>query len=67
VFPPGTPPITPRHKLAVSFALPNDLCDRKFEAIKAHESQIEGLRRVVGDGMREWMAEETFRLGGVKT
>lgn len=63
---PGTPPITPRDELAISFVLPDRVCDRKFDAIKAHESQIEALLEVFGDGMRHWMAEETFRLGAVK-
>jgi LmbE family N-acetylglucosaminyl deacetylase len=66
VFLPGTPPITPREDLALSFVLPDGIGDLKLEAIKAHESQIEALLEVFGDDMRDWMAEETFRLGGVK-
>ena len=66
VFLPGTPTITPREELALSFALPDDVCDLKFRAIKAHESQIEALLEVFGDGMREWMAEEMFGLGAMK-
>ena len=37
-----------------------------FDAIQAHESQVEGLVEVFGDRMRELMAEETFRLAAVK-
>jgi LmbE family N-acetylglucosaminyl deacetylase len=66
VFLPGTPTLTPRDELAVSLVLTGEICDRKFEAIKAHESQIEALLEVFGDGMRDWMAEEVFRLGAVK-
>jgi LmbE family N-acetylglucosaminyl deacetylase len=66
IFLPGYPVVTPREDLEVSFALPTDLLDRKFAAIQAHESQVEGLVQVFGDRMREWMAEELFRLAAVK-
>ena len=66
IFLPGYPVTTPRDQLAISFDLPEDLLDRKFAAISAHESQVEGLVEVFGDRMREWMAEETFRLAAVK-
>jgi LmbE family N-acetylglucosaminyl deacetylase len=66
IFLPGYPVTTPREELAISFELPPPLLDRKFEAIQAHESQVEGLVQVFGDRMREWMAEETFRLAAVK-
>lgn len=63
---PGTPPITPRDELAIDFELPDDVLDLKFEAIQAHESQVEGLIGVFGDRMREWMSVEYFRLAAVK-
>lgn len=66
IFLPGTPPVTPTDELAVDFDLPEELCDLKFEAIKAHESQVEGLVHVFGDRMREWMGREVFRLAAVK-
>ena len=66
IFRPGTPPITPRDELAIDLSLPGDVLDMKFEAIKAHESQVEGLVHVFGDGMREWMSLEAFRLGATK-
>jgi LmbE family N-acetylglucosaminyl deacetylase len=66
IFLPGYPVTTPRHELEISFELPTALLDRKFAAIQAHESQVEGLVEVFGDRMREWMAEETFRLAAVK-
>jgi LmbE family N-acetylglucosaminyl deacetylase len=66
IFRPGTPPITAPEDLAIAYELPEDVCDRKFAAIKAHESQIEGLLQVFGDKMREWMREEYFRLAAVK-
>ena len=47
--------------------LPDDLRDRKFQAIAAHESQVEGLMEVFGRDLMEPLGEENFRLGGVKT
>ena len=48
---------------------PSDVLDRKWEAIQAHASQVEGLVHVFGERMREWMSLEMFRLarreGGV--
>lgn len=67
MFLPGSPPITPREELAISFALPPDILERKVKAIEAHESQIEGLLEVFGEeGFRAFMAEEFFRLAAVK-
>jgi len=66
IFLPGYPETTPRDDLAISFRLPDELLDRKFAAIQAHESQVEGLVEVLGERMREWMAEEVFRLAAVK-
>jgi LmbE family N-acetylglucosaminyl deacetylase len=66
IFLPGYPVTTPRDQLEIGFELPAGLLDRKFAAIQAHESQVEGLVEVFGDRMREWMAEETFRLAAVK-
>jgi LmbE family N-acetylglucosaminyl deacetylase len=66
IFLPGYPVVTPREELAISFELPSELLDRKFAAIQAHESQVEGLVHVFGDRMREWMAEEMFRIAAVK-
>jgi LmbE family N-acetylglucosaminyl deacetylase len=66
IFRPGTPPITPADQCEIAFELPPDLLDLKFEAIRAHESQIEGLLAVFGDGMREWMSQEYFRLAATK-
>lgn len=66
IFLPGTPPETPRDRLAIDLALPADVLARKHDAIRAHESQVEGIVHVFGDRMREWMAEETFRLAAVK-
>jgi len=66
IFKPGTPPVTPREELGIDYALPPDVLDLKFDAIKAHESQVEGLVHVFGDRMREWMAIEVFRLAAQK-
>lgn len=62
IFLPGTPPVVPREALGIDFTLPDDVLDLKWEAIQAHESQVEGLVEVFGDHMREWMAVEYFRL-----
>lgn len=63
IFRPGTPPITPLDQIAIVLELPPDLLERKLDAIKCHESQIEGLLEVFGDqGFREFMAAEYFRL-----
>jgi LmbE family N-acetylglucosaminyl deacetylase len=67
IFLPGSPPITPRDELAISFELPPDSLERKVRAIEAHESQIEGLLEVFGEeGFKAFMAEEFFRLAAVK-
>ena len=42
------------------------MLDLKWQAIQAHESQVEGLVEVFGDHMREWMAVEYFRLADEK-
>jgi LmbE family N-acetylglucosaminyl deacetylase len=63
IFRPGTPPIVPRDGIAIILELPPDLLDLKLEAIKCHESQIEGLLHVFGDdGFRAFMSAEYFRL-----
>jgi LmbE family N-acetylglucosaminyl deacetylase len=63
IFRPGTPPVTPRDDIAVVLELTPEQLDLKLEAIKCHESQIEGLLQVFGDdGFREFMAAEYFRL-----
>jgi LmbE family N-acetylglucosaminyl deacetylase len=64
IFLPGTPTVVDRDSLAIDYTLPGDVLDLKFRAIQAHESQVEGLVEVFGDHMREWMAEEYFRLAG---
>lgn len=67
IFRPGTPPIVPEEEMAIRFALPPDLLELKLDAIKAHESQIEGLLHVFGDdGFRSFMANEYFRLAAVR-
>lgn len=62
IFLPGTPPVVARESLAIDYELPEDVLDLKFQAIQAHESQVEGLVAVFGEHMREWMAAEYFRL-----
>jgi LmbE family N-acetylglucosaminyl deacetylase len=67
IFLPGTPVVAAADDLAIDFALPADVLDRKFAAIQAHESQVEGLVAVFGDRMRDWMAVEYFRLAAERS
>jgi len=66
IFLPGTPPQTPVDELAIDFRLPDDLRDLKFQAISAHESQVEGLIEVFGRDLMRGLGEEYFRPGAVK-
>jgi len=66
IFLPGSPPETPVDELAIHFVLPDDLRDLKFEAIAAHESQVEGLMEVFGRDLMQGLGEENFRSGAVK-
>jgi LmbE family N-acetylglucosaminyl deacetylase len=67
IFLPGTPPETPVEELAIHFQLPEDLRDRKFDAISAHESQVEALMEVFGRDLMQALGEENFRPGAVKS
>jgi LmbE family N-acetylglucosaminyl deacetylase len=59
---PGTPPTTPRDRLAIAYDLPPDLLELKLKAIEAHDSQVEGMMSAFGrDYFREANHEETFR------
>jgi LmbE family N-acetylglucosaminyl deacetylase len=61
---PSVPPITPHGELAIDVELPDELLDLKMDAIRAHESQIEGMMAVFGpEGFRRFMRGEYFRLG----
>ena len=66
IFLPGTPPETPIDELAINYALPPDLRDLKFDAISAHESQVESLIEVFGRDLMLALGEENFRPGAVK-
>jgi len=67
IFLPGTPPQTPIDELAIHLTLPGDLRDLKFEAISAHESQVEALMHVFGRDLMQALGEENFRPGAVKS
>jgi LmbE family N-acetylglucosaminyl deacetylase len=59
----GTPPVTPREDLALTYRLPDDVLELKLHAIEAHVSQVEGMLEAFGqDYFRRSMNEETFRL-----
>lgn len=66
IFLPGTPPETPVDELAIHFELPPDLRELKFEAVSAHESQVESLIEVFGRDLMRAFGEENFRPGAVK-
>jgi len=66
IFLPGTPPETPVDELAINYVLPPDLRDLKFDAISAHESQVEALIEVFGRDLMRALGEEYFRPGAVK-
>jgi LmbE family N-acetylglucosaminyl deacetylase len=66
IFLPGTPPETPVDELAINYVLPPDLRDLKFDAISAHESQVEALIEVFGRDLMLALGEENFRPGAVK-
>jgi LmbE family N-acetylglucosaminyl deacetylase len=60
---PDVPPVTPHEELAIDLELPDDLLELKLDAIRAHESQIEGMMAVIGaEGFRRFMRGEYFRL-----
>jgi LmbE family N-acetylglucosaminyl deacetylase len=66
IFLPGTPPQTPVDELAIHFGLSDELRELKFEAISAHESQLEALLEVFGRDLMLAFGEENFRPGAVK-
>jgi LmbE family N-acetylglucosaminyl deacetylase len=66
IFLPGTPPETPVDELAIHFELSDELRELKFEAISAHESQLEALLEVFGRDLMLAFGEENFRPGAVK-
>lgn len=68
IFRPGTPPVTLPEDLSIDLALDEGALDRKFDAIREHESQIEGIVAAVGaDVFRREMANEWFRLAATKS
>jgi LmbE family N-acetylglucosaminyl deacetylase len=55
------PPETPEAELAAQVVLDDDLAERKYQALRAHTSQMDGLVALVGeDRFRRWWAEESF-------
>jgi LmbE family N-acetylglucosaminyl deacetylase len=66
IFLPGTPPETPVDELAINFVLSPELRELKYDAISAHESQVEALIEVFGRDLMLAFGEENFRPGAVK-
>ena len=61
VFEGDTPPITPEAELALDYGLPDEVMQRKLDAIFAHTSQVAGLRALFGDDMiRDAHTHERF-------
>jgi LmbE family N-acetylglucosaminyl deacetylase len=60
-FPPGLPVITPAGAVAVRVVLDDEALDRKYAALRAHETQTRPQEEIVGsDAFREWWREEVF-------
>jgi LmbE family N-acetylglucosaminyl deacetylase len=60
-MPGAVPPSVPESTVALHLSVTGASADRKLAALKAHASQTDGLRRLVGDEtFREWWAAETF-------
>lgn len=60
-FEPGLPRETPAHRMAMRYVLPPRELDRKIAALRAHDSQIGPIERLIGpDALRAWWAEECF-------
>jgi hypothetical protein len=63
VFPPGFPPLTCPEGLSIDIELPDVLTQRKVRALRAQESQIEGLVQELGrPTFSAAFASERFRL-----
>ncbi len=63
VFPPEFPPITPVPMLSVDARLAGTVQERKIRALRAQESQIDGLVQTMGLPMfTSAFAFERFRL-----
>lgn len=55
------PPVTRRRELAARVVCDEELSDRKYAALRAHASQIDGLVAMVGEELfRRWWAVESF-------
>jgi LmbE family N-acetylglucosaminyl deacetylase len=64
---PGTPPVTPLEALDIYFPIPADLMALKFEGIRKHVSQIEGMLNTFGDELFRAIIElEAYRLAAAK-
>lgn len=64
---PDTPPVTPVDELDIYFPLPADLLTLKFDGIKKHVSQIEGMLNTFGDELFTAIIEmEAYRLVATK-
>lgn len=60
IFPPGTPPCTPRSE-ALVVTLDDAVLERKVAALEAQASQISGAVEAFGrDRFAEWVREEAF-------
>jgi LmbE family N-acetylglucosaminyl deacetylase len=64
VYPPGFPHLVHRDDLAAAVTLDADLLDRKYAALLAQRSQVEGLiAALTPERYRAFLAEECFRFG----
>jgi len=64
VYPPGFPHLVDREELAATVTLDTDLLDRKYAALLAQASQVEGLHNALTpERYRAFLDEECFRPG----
>ncbi len=64
VYPPGFPHLVDREALVAGLSLDEELLERKYAALLAQRSQVEGLlHALTPERYRAFLAEECFRLG----
>lgn len=61
----SAPPVTPEPELAACLLCDDGLSRRKYDALRAHASQVDGLVARVGEEtFRQWWVEEAFVAAG---
>jgi LmbE family N-acetylglucosaminyl deacetylase len=61
-FEPGHPVETSPQQLSLRWPLDDEQLDRKYRALRAHDSQTSSIEAIIGrDALRTWWREECFR------